>query len=98
VVVFDFSHFPNYRFPKEKYPPLFSCPVECLPCEMRSLFHWGGAYSTGVLSHFSLFRDPLSIVYCPLTSEVLTSLARRSFGTRQSFGDGGQRRRLTSDL
>jgi len=25
-----------------------ACPVECLPREMRSLFNWGGAYSSGV--------------------------------------------------
>jgi hypothetical protein len=24
------------------------CPVECLPYEMRSIFHWGEAYSSGV--------------------------------------------------
>jgi hypothetical protein len=24
------------------------CPVECLPYEMGSIFHWGGAYSSGV--------------------------------------------------
>jgi len=24
------------------------CTVECLPCGMRSLFNWGGAYSSGV--------------------------------------------------
>jgi hypothetical protein len=23
-------------------------PVECLPCETRSMFLWGGAYSSGV--------------------------------------------------
>jgi hypothetical protein len=27
-----------------------ACRVECLPCEMQSLFHWGGAYSTGVIN------------------------------------------------
>jgi hypothetical protein len=29
---------------------VFACPVECLPSEMRSRFHWGGAYSTGVIN------------------------------------------------
>jgi hypothetical protein len=38
-----------------------ACPVECSPREMRSLFLWGVAYSSGVANSKSIFTVNLSV-------------------------------------